>query len=265
MPLKTKKFAILTILALAGLMVPFYLSADERSSFLIINAKIIDGSGGPSRFESVRVNGNQIQELGQLKPLSGETTVDAAGLILSPGFIDTHSHMDNHIFEMPDALSAVSQGITTIVVGMDGGSEVPLSNFFRKLENNPVAINIAAYSGHNSLRSITMGKDYKRPSTEMEIRSMEDLLKQDMEDGALGLSTGLEYDPGLYSETDEIVDLLKIVSDYKGRYTSHMRSEDIYLEAALDEFIEISRRTKLPSQISHISLQKGVYGGNHPG
>ena len=110
--MKTKKFAILTILALAGLMVPFYLSADERSSFLIINAKIIDGSGGPSRFESVRVNGNLIQEIGQLKPLSGETTVDATGLILSPGFIDTHSHMDNHIFEMPDALSAVSQGIT---------------------------------------------------------------------------------------------------------------------------------------------------------
>ena len=264
MRLIKKKLAILAILALSGLIVPFHLSANEHSSFLIINAKIIDGSGGPSRFESVRINGNRILELGQLKPLSGETTVDATGLILSPGFIDTHSHHDGHIFEMPDALSAVSQGITTIVVGMDGFSMVPLSNFFTQLENNPVAINIASYSGHNSLRNMTMGKDYKRLSTQMEMRNMADLLKQDMKDGALGLSTGLEYDPGLYSETDEVVDLLKIVSNYKGRYTSHMRSEDISLEAALDEFIEISRRTKLPSQISHIKLAKRSLWGQSP-
>ena len=255
--IKEHKSGIIIIFLILGSLLISELAAKENSSLLIINAKVIDGTGSAARLESVRINDSRIQGLGQLRPLSGETILDATGLVLSPGFIDTHSHHDISIFQMPDALSAISQGITTIVVGLDGFSQVPLSGFFAKVKDNPLAVNIASYSGHNSLRNIVMGQDYQRFSTPKEIENMKNLLRLDMKAGALGLSTGLEYDPGIYSEeTDEVVALLEVFPEDQGRYASHIRSEDVHLESALDEFIEISRKSKLPSQISHIKLAR---------
>ena len=255
--IKEHKSGIIIIFLILGSLLISELAAKENSSLLIINAKVIDGTGSAARLESVRINDSRIQGLGQLRPLPGETILDATGLVLSPGFIDTHSHHDISIFQMPDALSAISQGITTIVVGLDGFSQVPLSGFFAKVKDNPLAVNIASYSGHNSLRNIVMGQDYQRFSTPKEIENMKNLLRLDMKAGALGLSTGLEYDPGIYSEeTDEVVALLEVFPENQGRYASHIRSEDVHLESALDEFIEISRKSKLPSQISHIKLAR---------
>ncbi|HJP43196.1 MAG TPA: amidohydrolase family protein, partial [Gammaproteobacteria bacterium] len=255
--IKEHKSGIIIIFLILGSLLISELAAKENSSLLIINAKVIDGTGSAARLESVRINDSRIQGLGQLRPLPGETILDATGLVLSPGFIDTHSHHDISIFQMPDALSAISQGITTIVVGLDGFSQVPLSGFFAKVKDNPLAVNIASYSGHNSLRNIVMGQDYQRFSTPKEIENMKNLLRLDMKAGALGLSTGLEYDPGIYSEeTDEVVALLEVFPEDQGRYASHIRSEDVHLESALDEFIEISRKSKLPSQISHIKLAR---------
>ena len=128
----------------------------EQKSLLIVDANVIDGTGGPARITSIRITGKRITDIGNLSARPGEESVDAQGLVLSPGFIDTHSHHDTNIFELPDALSAVSQGITTIVVGVDGGSASPLSDFFDKLQTSPVAINIASYSGHNTLRTKVM-------------------------------------------------------------------------------------------------------------
>ena len=255
--IKEHKSGIIIIFLILGSLLISELAAKENSSLLIINAKVIDGTGSAARLESVRINDSRIQGLGQLRPLPGETILDATGLVLSPGFIDTHSHHNISIFQMPDALSAISQGITTIVVGLDGFSQVPLSGFFAKVKDNPLAVNIASYSGHNSLRNIVMGQDYQRFSTPKEIENMKNLLRLDMKAGALGLSTGLEYDPGIYSEeTDEVVALLEVFPEDQGRYASHIRSEDVHLESALDEFIEISRKSKLPSQISHIKLAR---------
>ncbi len=228
----------------------------EQKSLLIVNANVIDGTAGPARITSVRITGKRITDIGNLSVRPGEESVDAQGLVLSPGFIDTHSHHDTNIFEMPDALSAVSQGITTIIVGVDGGSALPLSDFFDKLQTSPVAINIASYSGHNTLRSRVMGEDYKRYATSTELDEMAALLRIDMQAGALGLSTGLEYDPGLYSHQDEVVALARVAAEFKGRYASHIRSEDIHLESAIDEFIAIVREVKLPAQISHIKLAR---------
>ncbi len=125
--IKEHKSGIIIIFLILGSLLISELAAKENSSLLIINAKVIDGTGSAARLESVRINDSRIQGLGQLRPLPGETILDATGLVLSPGFIDTHSHHNISIFQMPDALSAISQGITTIVVGLDGFSSALIS------------------------------------------------------------------------------------------------------------------------------------------
>jgi N-acyl-D-amino-acid deacylase len=221
---------------------------------LIVNARILDGSGGPARSGSVRIRNDRIAEVGELRAVPGELVVDARGLALAPGFIDTHSHHDRGIFEMRDALAAVSQGITTIVVGQDGGSRSPLNEFFARLEREPPTVNVASYSGHGSLREQVMGEDFKRVATAQEIDRMRELLRADMEAGALGLSTGLEYDPGIYSAPQEVIELAKAASAFSGRYISHIRSEDRHFWRAIDEIITIGREARIPVQISHIKL-----------
>lgn len=257
-------FALLGPLALTMAGSAGESAADERASQLIRNATLIDGTGGPARVASVRIAGGRITGIGDLAPLPGEATVDAKGLVLAPGFIDTHSHHDTGLFESPDALSVVSQGVTTIVVGVDGGSELPLSGFFSQLRTSPAAINLASYSGHNTLRSRVMGNDYKRHATAAELEEMAALLRDDMEAGALGLSTGLEYDPGIYSHQDEVIALARVAAKYAGRYASHIRSEDIHLESAMDEFVAIAREAGLPSHISHIKLARRSLWGEAP-
>jgi N-acyl-D-amino-acid deacylase len=255
-----KLLLVTTALAACGGMC----AADERGLLLIVNASLIDGTGRPARTASVRIKGERITAVGELSPRPGEVVVDAKGLVLAPGFIDTHSHHDGRLFDMPDALSVVSQGVTTIVVGLDGGSERPLSALFEKLQSSPVAVNVASYSGHNTLRSSVMGENYERHATAPEQEKMEALLRKDLEAGALGLSTGLEYDPGLYSSTDEVIALARVAAEYGGRYASHIRSEDIHQESAMDEFLEIAREARLPSHISHIKLARRSLWGKAP-
>src|SRR6478752_3135565 len=153
---------------------------------------------------------------GDLKA-TGTKEIDATNLILAPGFIDTHSHHDRGLSKNPFADAVVSQGITTIIVGQDGGSDLPLRKYFQLLADSPVAVNIGSYSGHNTLRDQVVGKDFKRKSTQAEIDSMIKLLHEDMKAGAFGLSTGLEYDPGIYSSHDEVLQLSKVLPQYNGR------------------------------------------------
>ncbi len=230
--------------------------ADEpqRTSILIAGAMLVDGSGGTPSLGSLRFDEGLITDVGQLEPYPGETVVDARGLALTPGFIDTHSHHDYGLFEEPGALAAVSQGITTIVVGQDGGSNSPLREFFPLLDSDPVAVNLASYSGHNSLRHAVMGEDFRRAATAAELDEMKQLLRDDLEAGALGLATGLEYDPGIYSEPAEVIELAKVASEYGGRYVSHVRSEDRSFWEAIEEILTIGRQAQLPVQISHIKL-----------
>jgi N-acyl-D-amino-acid deacylase len=155
---------------------------------------------------------------------------------------------------MPTALAAISQGITTIVAGQDGWSEFPLADYFARFEQRPAAVNVASYVGHGRLRSLVLGDRYRRRATAAEVQHMTALLQGEMAAGALGLSSGLEYDPGIYSSRDEIVALARMAARHGGRYISHIRSEDRHFWTAMDEAIGIGRAAHRPVQISHAKL-----------
>ncbi len=227
---------------------------DSEKTILIKNASIIDGSGTPPFRASVRIRNDKIADIGGLKPLASDSVIDARGLILSPGFIDSHSHHDRDTLRTMDA--AISQGITTIIVGQDGYSQWPLGSVFDSLNNTPLSVNLGSYAGHGKIRILVMGDDYKRKASSVEIDSMKSLLKQAMEAGALGLSTGLEYDPGIYSTTGEVIELAKVTSSYNGTYISHLRSEDVGLEKSIEEIIRIGQEAQIPVQISHFKLAR---------
>ena len=229
-------------------------SAGQGQPTLIINASVIDGTGSPPRKADVRIVDGRIAAIGQWPRQRGDRIVDAHGLTLAPGFIDTHSHHDWGLPQHRDALAAVSQGITTIVAGQDGGSHLPLSGFFGQLTQTPPAINVASYVGHGTVREKVMGDDFRRVATDAEVARMRDIVREEMDAGALGLSTGLEYDPGIFSAPAEVLELAKTAAASGGRYISHMRSEDRDFWQALDELITIGRTTGMPVQVSHMKL-----------
>jgi len=238
------------------------------SSTLITNAVIHNGSGGEAFHGAVRIDGDRIIEIGDFVPLEGETTIDAGGLVLAPGFIDTHSHHDEHLEEYRHMPGALSQGITTITRGMDGFSDIsnqvqftPLAEYKTVFAAAPAAVNIASYSPHNSIRHQVLGLDNKREASAEEIQQMSELVAAEMAAGAIGLATGLEYEPGLYSSTDEVIALSKVAAGFNGRYTSHIRDEDDYFIEAVQEIIRIGREAELPVHIAHIKLADREYWG----
>ena len=239
---------------LAGLALLTACAPAGPTGTTITNVRIVDGTGAPARTGSVRIVGDTIVAVGDVKPARGDAVVDGGGQVLAPGFIDTHSHHDWGLLRTPDALAAVSQGITTIIAGQDGGHPFPLSAAFDTLAKTPHSPNVAFYAGHGTIRDYVMDDDFKRPATQAEVDSMAVLLKQELDAGALGLSSGLEYDPGINSTRSEVLALAKVTAAAGGRYISHIRSEDRWFWDAIDEIVTIGREAKLPVQISHVKL-----------
>jgi N-acyl-D-amino-acid deacylase len=223
------------------------------STTLIRGARVIDGTGSAPVLRDVRISGDRIAAVGTLQAEAADRVVDAGGLALAPGFIDTHSHHDRGLDAARDAVAMVSQGVTTIVVGQDGGGS-NLGALFAGLDARPASVNVASYAGHGAIRGQVLGKDFARQATAAEIERMKALVKKEMDDGALGLSTGLEYDPGIYSSRDEVLALARVAADAGGRYISHLRSEDRSFWEALDELIAIGRQNRMAVQVSHIKL-----------
>ncbi len=250
--------APLAVAGVVGLAMALAGAAAAKAT-LIRDALVVDGTSAPGFTASVRLRGDRISEVGELTTDPGEEVVEARGLALAPGFIDTHSH---HVGdEDPAALAAVSQGITTIVGGQDGASSFPLLDLFSELETSPWSVNVASYAGHGTLREEVMGEDFRRPALPAEIEAMRALLREELSAGALGLSSGLEYDPGIYSQTAELLALVTDVAAVGGRYISHVRSEDRYFEQAIEEILAIGREAKLPVHISHFKLaRRGLWG-----
>ena len=226
----------------------------EQYDRIIRHGLVYDGSGAPGIKADIGIRNDTIAFIGDLSGATATEETDAGGQAVAPGFIDTHSHHAGNPFTHRDFIPVLSQGITSIIIGQDGGSNFPLASFYQKLTDTPVAINIGSYSGHNTIRDSILGKDFKRVAAAAEIDRMKSLLRQDMEAGALGLSTGLEYDPGIYSAREEVLALTKIIAPYNGRYISHIRSEDRYFWNAIDEIVQIGKITAVPVQVSHIKL-----------
>jgi N-acyl-D-amino-acid deacylase len=243
------------------LVLTFSISAFSQTSgevIAIVGATLIDGSGGPPRPNSIVVlKGDSIITVGtrgRVKIPSGARVIDAKGLVLAPGFIDPHNHSDRGLRTEPSAASQVSQGLTTVAVGQDGGSQFPVGSFLKGLEENPVAVNVLTFVGHATVRSEVMGEDTDRHATDAELLRMKGLVRQAMIDGAFGLSSGLEYETGKPATTEEVVELARVAGSFGGIYISHIRDEADKTFDALAEAIRIGKEGRLPVQISHIKL-----------
>ncbi|HEU4434507.1 MAG TPA: D-aminoacylase [Pyrinomonadaceae bacterium] len=225
---------------------------------VLLGATLIDGSGRmPLRNSVVVIKGDSIVAVGSRGRVSipaGARVIDARGLVVAPGFIDAHNHSDRGFKEDLAATSQVSQGITTVVIGQDGGSAFPVGPYLQALDENPIALNIATFVGHATLRSRVMGDDTNRHATPDEIQRMAQMVEQAMRDGAFGLSTGLEYETGKPATTEEVIALARVARTFNGIYISHIRDEADKTFAALEEAIRIGREARIPVQISHIKL-----------
>jgi N-acyl-D-amino-acid deacylase len=248
-------FVMACLVSLAG-------QGHSAGTLLIRNGHVVDGTGGPSRQVDVRVSGDAIVEIApQLTAEPGEQVLDAAGRAVAPGFVDVHSHADGGLVEHPEATSQIQQGITTALVGQDGGGDLPVSDFLERMERARPAINIATSVGHGTVRGLVLGADFKRAATEGEIAVMRALVDRAMKDGAVGLSSGLEYDPGFYAEPAELVALAAAIGPYGGLYSSHVRDEENEVIAAWREAINVGRRAGVAVEISHMKVaSKAVWG-----
>jgi len=236
----------------------------QAADTLLKNVVIYDGTGAVGRAGDVRIHGDRITEIGKnLKPKPGETVRDEKGMAIAPGFIDMHSHADGEILEDLDAENSTRQGITTVLVGQDGESKFPLANFLDTLDKTPAALNVASMVGHGTLREQVMdAKNRLRKATPEEIAKMKELLAQELKAGAFGLSTGLEYDPGHFATTEELIDLSKLAAANGGFYISHVRDEGNNVFESYREIVEIGKQAKIPVEITHIKLGvPAVWGG----
>jgi N-acyl-D-amino-acid deacylase len=225
----------------------------QRKAIVIKGATVIDGSGRRGFAANVRIVDDKIVAIGNFQPIASDEVIDARGLTLAPGFIDIHNHSESGLLTEGTAASQISQGITTLAVGPDGGSPFPLADYLTKLENK-TSVNTLAFVGHATVRERVMGANYKRQATKEEIARMAELVEQGMKDGAYGLSSGLEYDMGNPSSTEELIELARVAARHGGIYMSHIRDEEEGMLDALREAIRIGREARLPVQISHIKM-----------
>jgi N-acyl-D-amino-acid deacylase len=231
----------------------------------ILGATLIDGSGrAPIKNSVVLIEGDQIVAVGRrghVRIPAEAHVIDASGLVVSPGFIDAHNHSERGFETDPSAASQVSQGITTVVVGQDGGSAFPVGSFLDNLDQKPIALNVLTFVGHATVRSRVMGEDTNRRATPAEIEKMKQLVEQAMREGAIGLSTGLEYETGKPASTEEVITLARAAAAHGGIYISHIRDEADLAFDAFAEAIRIGKEARSPVQISHIKLGTvGVWG-----
>jgi N-acyl-D-amino-acid deacylase len=277
-PTVAGRLIVTIILALGSLSSSFAQQSSPPQTFdiLIKNGKVLDGTGNPWYSADLGIRGDRIVAIGKLSSATGKKTIDAAGRIVAPGFIDTLGQSEMALLIDNRALSKLSQGITTEITG-EGGSIAPqnqktispmqpvldhykltvdwttLDGYFRRLEKQGTPLNIGTYVGAAQVREAVIGDD-DRPPTPAELDQMKALVEQAMKDGAFGISTALIYPPGHYAKTEELIELAKVSARYGGLYATHMRSEGASEMAAVDEAIRIGREAGLPVEIFHLKV-----------
>jgi N-acyl-D-amino-acid deacylase len=252
------------LLALAPLAV---IAASPQYDVIIRHGRLLDGSGSPWRYADVAFKGDRIAAVGQIP--AGATAgrvLDASGEYVAPGFIDTHSHAAPGIETeaLAAAVPILLQGITTVLINPDGGGPSDLKPQISALESHGPGVNVVLQIGHNAVREAVMGLASRKP-TAAEQQRMEKLVREAMQEGAAGLSSGPFYVPGKYSDTAELIGLAKVAAGFPGAwYASHIRDESNYsvgLLAAVDEVIEIARQAHLPGIVDHVkALGPAVWG-----
>jgi N-acyl-D-amino-acid deacylase len=225
----------------------------QQADILIKNGKIIDGTGNSWFYGDVLIKDGKIIDVGNIKNASAKKIIDATGLIVAPGFIDVHTHIEGDEKKNPTADNFLYDGVTTVITGNCGSSHVDMGKYFSFLDSVKLSINVASLIGHNDIREAVMG-DANRKPTDEELQKMKDIVAKAMQDGAVGFSTGLIYIPGTYSSTDEIVQLAKVAAQYHGVYATHMRDEGDKVTDAINEAIEVGREAKIPVEISHFKV-----------
>ncbi len=229
---------------------------------LIRNGRIVDGAGNAWFWGDVGIRAGRIARIGGLEGANATRVIDAAGKVVAPGFIDVHMHVEGSLPKMPTADNLVADGVTSIVTGNCGGSKVKIGAWFESLQKSGVGVNVATLVGHNSVRRAVFGRENRAP-TAKELEQMEALVARAMEEGAVGLSTGLVYVPGVYATTEEVVALARVAARSGGLYVTHMRDEGAKVFEAIDEAIQIAREAGLPLQISHFKISnKRLWGAS---
>jgi N-acyl-D-amino-acid deacylase len=240
-------------------LLPFTLAASDYD-LLIRNARVLDGAGNPWFHADVAVKGGRIAAVGHLGSATADRVIDAGERIVAPGFIDVHVHVEGNLERHPRADNFLLDGVTTVITGNCGSSELNLAAWFAKIDKLGPGINVASLVGHNSVRSEVMGSA-NRPASADEIRKMQALIDRAMRDGAVGFSTGLEYVPGTFSNTAEVVALAKAAAAHGGVYTSHMRDEGIHEIDAINEAVNVGKEAGMPVEISHLKIdRRSVWG-----
>lgn len=243
----------LQLLLLIPLLFTFFCQGQSNCDILIKNGKIIDGTGNSWYYGDIAVKEGKIERIGKSLPFTANQTIDAKGLIVAPGFIDVHTHIEGDEAKNPTADNFIYDGVTTVVAGNCGASNVDIGKYLHWIDSLKLSVNVASLVGHNDVRKAVMGRA-NRDATANELAQMQTLVEKAMKDGAVGLSTGLIYIPGTYSKTPEIVELAKIASKYNGVYASHMRDEGDKVTDAIHEAITIGREANIPVEISHFKL-----------
>lgn len=252
------------------------LKLKNQFDVIIKNGKIADGTGSILFKADVGINGDKIEAIGDLSSSSANLIIDAEEQIVSPGFIDIHTHTDTELIVNPKGESKIRQGVTTEVSGNCGSSPFPytdedfetiresfkkrydedinwkdITGFLQTLEKKKISLNYATFTGSGDLRAYVVGKNDVKPTPD-QLKKMKELLAEDMKNGSFGLSTGLEYAPGSYASTEEIIELAKVVAEHNGLYNTHMRNEDDTLEEAIQESLRICKEAGVKLEIAHL-------------